>query len=140
VRVCESEVTRRREKEELLPWAAALLPYAAECVSWKLSLSGCDPPSSCIYCILSLSLIKWTSPMNVGDLPNHVKYCVSVLSLQWATIRTPPVRLRGSQNLPTLLSSRTRQQKDILSHLFSRIETSINELMDFVVFKLLLFS
>jgi hypothetical protein len=36
----ESEVTRRREKEELLPWAAALLPwaaallpYAAECVS-----------------------------------------------------------------------------------------------------------
>jgi hypothetical protein len=25
-RVCESEVTRRREKEELLPWAAALLP------------------------------------------------------------------------------------------------------------------
>jgi len=24
-------VTRRKEKEELLPWAAALLPYAAEC-------------------------------------------------------------------------------------------------------------
>jgi len=45
VRVCESEVTRRREKEELLPWAAALLPYAAECVSWELS----DPPP-CIYC------------------------------------------------------------------------------------------
>ena len=48
----ESEVTRRREKEELLPWAAALLPYAAECVSWELS----DPPPLCIYCILSLSL------------------------------------------------------------------------------------
>jgi len=46
-------VTRRREKEELLPWAAALLPYAAGCVSWELS----DPPP-CIYCILSLSLIK----------------------------------------------------------------------------------
>jgi hypothetical protein len=46
MRVCESEVTRRREKEELLPWAAALLPYAAECVSWELS----DPPHPCIYC------------------------------------------------------------------------------------------
>jgi len=44
---CESEVTRRREKEELLP----LLPHAAGCVSWELS----DPPP-CIYCILSLSL------------------------------------------------------------------------------------
>ena len=48
MRVCESEVTRRREKEELLPWAAALLLYAAECVSWELSLSGCDPPPPCI--------------------------------------------------------------------------------------------
>jgi len=54
--VCESEVTRRREKEELLQWAAALLLqwaatlllYAAECVSWELSLSGCDPPPPCI--------------------------------------------------------------------------------------------
>jgi hypothetical protein len=79
-----------------------LLPYAAECVSWELSLSGCDPPPPCIYCILSLSLIKWTSPVDVGVLPNHVKYCVSVLSLQWATIRTPPVRLRGSRNLLTI--------------------------------------
>ena len=33
--------------------------------------------------------------MDVGDLPNHVKYCVSVLSLRWATIRTPPVRAWG---------------------------------------------
>ena len=38
-------MTRRREKEELLPWAAALLPYTAECVSWELS----DPPPSSIY-------------------------------------------------------------------------------------------
>jgi hypothetical protein len=59
-RVCESEVTRRREKEELLP-------YAAECVSWELSLSGCDPSPPCIYFILSLSLIKWTSPVDVGN-------------------------------------------------------------------------
>ena len=29
--------------------------------------------------------------MDVGDLPNHVKYCISVLSLQWATIRPSPV-------------------------------------------------
>jgi hypothetical protein len=34
--------------------AAALLPYAAECVSWELS----DPPPPCIYYIISLSLIK----------------------------------------------------------------------------------
>ena len=32
-----------------------------------------------------------TSPVDVGGLPNHVKYCVSVLSLQWANIRTSPV-------------------------------------------------
>jgi hypothetical protein len=44
-----------------------------------------------LYCILSLSLIIWNSPVDVGALPNHVKYCVSVLSLQWATIRTSPV-------------------------------------------------
>jgi hypothetical protein len=65
--VCESEVTRRREKEELLPWVAALLPYAAACVSWELSLSGCDPPRPYIYFILSLSLIKWTSPVDVDN-------------------------------------------------------------------------
>jgi hypothetical protein len=29
--------------------------------------------------------------VDVGDLPNYVKYCVSVLSLQWATVRTSPV-------------------------------------------------
>ena len=95
--MCESEVTRRREKEELLPWAA-------ECVSWELSLSGCDPSPPCIYFILSLSLIKWTSPVDVGNLPNHVKYYVSLLSLQWATIRTPPVRAWGSRNPQQLVS------------------------------------
>ena len=31
------------------------------------------------------------SLVDVGGLPNHVKYCVSVLSLQWANIRTSPV-------------------------------------------------
>jgi len=31
------------------------------------------------------------SPVDVGGLSNHVKYCVSVLSLQWANIRTSPV-------------------------------------------------
>ena len=30
---------------------------------------------------VSLYLIKWTSPVDVGDLPSHVKYCVSVLTL-----------------------------------------------------------
>jgi hypothetical protein len=32
VRVRKREEKRKGEKEELLPWAAALLPYAAECV------------------------------------------------------------------------------------------------------------
>ena len=31
------------------------------------------------------------SPVDVGGLPNHVKYCVSVLSFQWINIRTSPV-------------------------------------------------
>jgi hypothetical protein len=31
------------------------------------------------------------SPVDIGGLPNHVKYCVSVLSLQWANTRTSPV-------------------------------------------------
>ena len=31
------------------------------------------------------------SPVDVGGLLNHVKYCVSVLSLQWAKIRTSPL-------------------------------------------------
>ena len=43
-----------------------------------------DPPPPCIYCI-------WTSVMDVDDLPNHVKYCVSVLPLHWAIISTSPV-------------------------------------------------
>jgi hypothetical protein len=34
-----------------------------------------------------------TSPVDVGGLPNHIKYCVSVLSLKWAIIRTSPVRI-----------------------------------------------
>jgi len=60
----ESEVTRRREKEELLPWAAALLPYAAECVSWELSLSGCVPSPPCIYC--NLFFISNTMTLSCG--------------------------------------------------------------------------
>jgi hypothetical protein len=31
------------------------------------------------------------SPVDVGGLLNHVKYCVSVLSLQWTKIRTSPL-------------------------------------------------
>ena len=49
--------------------------------------------SSSIYLfyILSLILIILTSPVDVGNLSNHVKYCVSVLSLQWTTISTSPI-------------------------------------------------
>jgi hypothetical protein len=50
----------------------------------------------------SLSLIKWTSPVDVGNLSNHVKYCVSVLTLRRATISTPPVRAWGSRDSPTI--------------------------------------
>ena len=42
-----------------------------------------------LFCILSLSLIILTFPVDVGNFSNHVKYCV--LSLQWATINTSPV-------------------------------------------------
>ena len=31
------------------------------------------------------------SPVDVDSLPNYVKYCVSVLYLLWANIRTSPV-------------------------------------------------
>ena len=51
-----------------------------------------DNFSSSIVVNLVLSLYnQMTPPVDVGGLPNHVKYCVSVLSLQWATIRTSPV-------------------------------------------------
>ncbi|KAJ6901616.1 hypothetical protein NC651_019402 [Populus alba x Populus x berolinensis] len=33
------------------------------------------------------------SPVDVGGLPNHVKYCISMLSFQWANIRTSPVEI-----------------------------------------------
>jgi hypothetical protein len=33
------------------------------------------------------------SLVDVGGLPNHVKYYVSVLSLQWTNIRTSPVKI-----------------------------------------------
>jgi hypothetical protein len=85
-------VKRGREEEEWLPRVAALLPCATVCesngsrVEWMWSSS-----SMYLCCSLSLSLIISTSPVDVGDLPNHVKYCVSVLNLQWATIRTSPV-------------------------------------------------
>jgi hypothetical protein len=47
--------------------------------------------SSSVCCIFSLSLIISISHVDVGDLPNHVKYCVSVLSLLWAMIMNTTV-------------------------------------------------
>jgi hypothetical protein len=35
----------------------------------------------CVCCNLPLSLMIWTTPVDVGDLLNHVKYYASVLSL-----------------------------------------------------------
>ena len=57
--------------------------------------------SSSVCCILSLSLIISISPVDVGDLPNHVKYCVSVLSLLWAMIMNTTVP-QGEQKSPTI--------------------------------------
>jgi len=35
--------------------------------------------------------------MDVGDLPNHVKYCVSVLSLLWAMIMNTTIPQGGAE-------------------------------------------
>jgi len=60
---------------------------------WGWELQRVDDFSSSIVVNLALSLYNQiVSPMDVDDLPNHVKYCVSVVSLQWATIRTSLVR------------------------------------------------
>ena len=40
------------------------------------------------------------SPVDVGSLPNHVKYCVSVLYLLRANIRTSPVGIPYSTYVP----------------------------------------
>ena len=48
------------------------------------------------------------SSVDVGDLPNHVKYCVSVLSLQWAVISTSPVKI---SNISDILRKRLSLQK-----------------------------
>ena len=71
---------RERGEKELLPWAAALLPYAVECVNWELS--ECDPPP-CIIVILSLPLNNIVSPVDVGGFAEPRKIlCVSVFALR----------------------------------------------------------
>jgi len=53
-----------------------------------------DDSSSSIVINLVLSLYnEIASPVDVGGFPNHVKYCVSVFSLQWANIRTSLVAI-----------------------------------------------
>jgi hypothetical protein len=39
------------------------------------------------------------SPVDIGGLPNHVKYCVSVLNLKWINIRTSPVEIPYKVNI-----------------------------------------
>jgi hypothetical protein len=54
--------------------------------------------SSSMYCFvnLSLSLIQWRSPVDVGVFAEPRKIlCQCALSLLWATISTPPVRAWG---------------------------------------------
>jgi hypothetical protein len=42
---------------------------------------------------LSISNNISSSPVDLDGLPNHIKYCVSVLGFQWTTIRTSPVEI-----------------------------------------------
>jgi len=46
-------------------------------VEWLWSSS-----SMYLYCSISLSLIISTSPVDIDDLSNHVKYCVNIFSRQ----------------------------------------------------------
>jgi len=55
-------------------------------VEWLWSSS-----SMYICCSLFLFLIISTSLVDIDGLPNHVKYCVNMFSLQWTTIRTSSV-------------------------------------------------
>jgi hypothetical protein len=41
---------------------------------------------------------KMTSPVDVGDLPNHVKYCVSVLTLHLSNYQNTTGPRMGRQN------------------------------------------
>jgi len=63
-----------------------------QCVSNESRERKWSSSSMCIV-ISSLSISNniSSSPVNVGGLPNHVKYCITVLSLQLTTIRTSPV-------------------------------------------------
>jgi len=59
----------------------------------SVAKEGMIPPPL-LFVNLVLSLYNaMAPPVDVGGLPNHVKYCVSVLSLQWVNIRTSPVRI-----------------------------------------------
>ena len=82
-----SAIERKRERGV----AAMGSSPCCHCSNERWELSGCDPPP-CIYCILSLSLIKWTSLVDVGGFAEpHKILCVSVLTLRWAIISTSPV-------------------------------------------------
>jgi hypothetical protein len=61
-------------------------------IEWGWELLKRDDFSSSIVVNLVLSLYnQMASPVDVGGLANHVKYCVSVLSFQWPNIITSPV-------------------------------------------------
>ena len=81
-------VCKRVERKRELQWQQ-LQRVAERAESWVWVKWS----SFSMYCvvILSLSLNNIDSPVDVGDLPNHVKYCVSVLALHWAIISTSPV-------------------------------------------------
>jgi hypothetical protein len=85
----------RNVRESGLPRQPAVAAIAALKREKESEVESCqrgDDSSSSIVVNLVLSLYNvMASPVDVGGLPNHVKYCVRVLSFQWANIRTSPV-------------------------------------------------
>jgi len=87
---------KRREEERKRNGCQEQQPccLVQQCVS---NVSGERKWSSSSMCVVTSSLSIFnnigSSTVDVGDLPNHVKYCVSVLSLQWVTIRTSPIEI-----------------------------------------------
>ena len=73
------------------PAVAAIAALKREKYSEVESCQRGDDSSSIVVNLVLSLYNAMASPVDVGGLSNHVKYCVSVLSLQWANIRTSPV-------------------------------------------------
>jgi hypothetical protein len=71
------------EKDVKNIWESGLpLQHCKERKEWSWELQRVNDSSSIVLNIVISLYNQMVSPVDVGDLPNHVKYCVSVLSLQ----------------------------------------------------------